>query len=187
MSPVSHALTFEDLKRERDLRDERLELIEGEIVVTPSPTGLHQLVVLRLGALLNRVIVEAGLGLALPAPFDIVLDARSVLQPDLFILLRDRSRQMARAKVDGPPSLAIEVLSPSTGARDRTEKRHLYAHYGVPEYWLVDPETRTVTVFSEPEGGRYLKAETTADMAVSATIPTLSVDLPALFTPVPGF
>lgn len=62
MSTLSHALTYDDLLRERETRDERLELIEGEIVVTPSLTPMHQLPVHRLAVLLDRAIVASGLG-----------------------------------------------------------------------------------------------------------------------------
>ena len=65
-------------------------------------------------------------------------------------------------------------------------KRNLYARYGVPEYWLIDPEKATVTIFSDPQRGRYRSEQTTSDIAISATIPGLSADLKALFAPVPG-
>ncbi|MBA3451305.1 MAG: Uma2 family endonuclease, partial [Chloroflexia bacterium] len=73
MSILSHALTYDDLKQQREIRDERLELIEGEIIVTPSPTPMHQLVVHRLAVLLDRAIVETGLGQVLVSPIDVFL------------------------------------------------------------------------------------------------------------------
>jgi len=68
----------------------------------------------------------------------------------------------------------------------RTCKRDFYAQYGVPEYWLIDPDAGTVTAFSDPEDGRNGAEQTVSDVAVSATIPELSADLKALFAPVPG-
>ena len=160
--------------------------IEGELVVTPSPTPMHQLVVHRLAVMLDRVIVEAGHGLVLEAPLDAYLDERNILRPDLVALLHDRKRVFGSAKLEGAPSLAIEVISPSTGRRDRVIKRDLYAKHGVPEYWLVDPVAKTVTIVSDPEESRYRSEAVSSETAVSATIPALTADLAALFAPAFG-
>ena len=80
----------------------------------------------------------------------------------------------------------MEIVSPSSATRDRVTKRNLYARYGVPEYWLVDPDAKNVTVFSDPQDGRYQAEQTVSDVAISATIPELSADLKALFAAVPG-
>ena len=186
MAIQSRSLTYDDLKRERETRDERLELIEGEIIVTRSPTPMHQLLVHRLAVLLDRAIVESGLGLVLESPLDVFLAAQNVFQPDLIVLLRDRIQLFGSAVVESAPSLAIEIISPSTSAYDRVIKRNVYGQYGVAEYWLVDPEAETVTVLSDPHDGRYLAEQVMSDIAVSATIPELSADLKALFAPVPG-
>src|SRR5688572_24118094 len=186
MAIQSRSLTYDDLQRARETRDERLELIEGEIVVTPSPSPMHQLVVHRLAVLLDRAIVESGLGLVLESPLDVFLANRNVFQPDLIVLLRDRIQLFGSAMVESAPSLAVEIISPSTSAYDRVTKRDVYAQHSVPEYWLVDPETETITVFSNPRDGRYQAEQTVSDVAVSATIPGLSADLKALFAPVPG-
>jgi Uma2 family endonuclease len=186
MSILSHALTYDDLKRERETHDERLELIEGEIVVTPSPTPMHQLVVHRLAVLLDRAIVESGLGLVLESPIDVFLAAQNVFQPDLIVLLNDRIRLFGPDMVENAPSLAVEIISPSSSTYDRVTKHNVYARYGVPEYWLVDLEKQTVTIHSDPRDGRYHTETVSSDVAVSATIPGLSVDLKALFAPVPG-
>jgi Uma2 family endonuclease len=186
MAIQSRSLTYDDLKRERETRDERLELIEGEIIVTPSPSLMHQIVVHRLDVLLDRATVESGLGLVIGAPFDVYLDERNVPQPDLMVVLWDRERVLGSARLESAPSLAIEIISPSSATKDRVTKRSLYARHGVPEYWLVDPDAKTITIFSDPQNGRYQAEQTTSDVAISATIPALSADLKALFAPVPG-
>jgi Uma2 family endonuclease len=186
MAIRSRSLTYEDLKQERETRDDRLEMIEGEIVVTPSPSLMHQIVVHRLDVLLDRAIVEPGLGLVIGAPFDVYLDEQNVPQPDLMVVLRDREQVLGSTRLESAPSLAIEIISPSSATKDRVAKRDLYARYGVPEYWLVDPEKATITIFSDPQHGRYRSEQTTSDVAISATIQGLSADLKALFAPVPG-
>jgi Uma2 family endonuclease len=82
--------------------------------------------------------------------------------------------------------MVVEIISPSTSAFDRVTKRNVYARFGVPEYWLVDPEANTVTIFSNPHDDHYGSERTVSDVAISATIPGLSADLKALFAPVPG-
>jgi Uma2 family endonuclease len=186
MSVVSRPLTYAELERERQSHDERLELIEGEIVVSPAPSGMHQVVALRLGSLLHHAIMERGLGAVFLAPFDVAFDEFSVLQPDILVLLRSQRAQFTGDKVKGAPSLVIEILSPATRRYDRDIKRDFYARHGVPEYWLVNPDARTVTVFSELSCGRYKREETTNDTTKSATIPELAVDLTALFAPIWG-
>lgn len=186
MSIVTHSRTYDDLLRERERRDERLELIEGEIVVTPSPVPMHALVAHRLAVLLDRAIVETGLGLVLEAPLDVFLDDQNVPQPDLIVLLRDRLDLFGARKIESAPSLAIEIISPSAANRDRVTKRDLYARHGVPEYWIVDVDGALVTILSEIQDDRYQSEQTATDVAVSATIPTVSVDLTTLFAPVRG-
>ena len=186
MSVVSHSLTYADLLRERETRDDRLELIEGEIVVTPAPAPLHQVIAHRLAVMLDQAIDPGDFGVIMQSPLDVVFEERNVVQPDLAVLLRDRMERFGSQKVEGAPSLAVEILSPSTSARDRGSKREIYARYGVPEYWLVDLDARTITVFSDPRDGRFQSQMVSSGTAVSATIRGLSVDLAALFAPVPG-
>lgn len=67
-----------------------------------------------------------------------------MLQPDIVFLDRERLRLISDRAIEGPPTLVIEILSPSTAAIDRTRKRQLYARYGVPHYWLVDLRARDI-------------------------------------------
>jgi Uma2 family endonuclease len=186
MAIQSRSLTFKDLQRMREASDERFELIEGEIIVTPSPSLMHQIIVHRLDVLLDRAVVETGLGLVIGAPFDVYLDERNVPQPDLMVVLWDRAQVLESARIASAPSLAVEIISPSSATKDRVTKRNLYARHGVPEYWLVDPEAKTITIFSNPQDDHYQSEAVASATAVSATIPGLSVDLKALFAPIPG-
>jgi len=185
MAIRSRSLTIDDLQRIRDTSHDRIELIEGELFVTPSPSPLHQDISGNLYTLFRRVVFESGRGRVYFAPLDVRLAVNTIVQPDLIVVLSDRS-VLTEARVEGAPSLAVEIISGSTGDYDRLTKRNLYAQYGVPEYWIVDPDARTVTIFSDPHDNRYGSERTVSDVAISATIPGLSADLKALFAPVPG-
>ncbi len=126
---------------------QRYELHEGELVLTPAPGTQHQSVIVSLGALLHRHVTERGLGRVFVAPTDCILSDITVLQPDiLFVDTEHRSLISARA-IEGPPTLVVEVLSPTTASRDRGRKRDLYARHGVPWYWIVDSAARAIEAY----------------------------------------
>ena len=185
MAIQSRSLTFEDLQRMRETRDERLELIEGKLYVTPSPTPMHQYVSGRLQDLFKQTVRELGYGLVFYAPLDVHLAENSIVQPDLIFVLPDRRPIVTSVRVEGAPSLAVEILSPSTSAVDRTTKRDVHAQNGVTDYWLVDIDARTVAVFSDPHEGYYRAERVMSDFAVSETVPGLFANLKELFAPIP--
>jgi Uma2 family endonuclease len=187
MSILPRSVTYDDLEHARESTSDRVELIEGELFVTPAPSLGHQDVSGNLYVLLRRAVVEPGLGRVYYAPVDVRLAENTIVQPDLVVILSDRNHILTLPRVEGAPSLVVEIVSPSTSDYDRVTKQGAYARYGVPEFWLVDPAARTVTVCRDPRDDRYLAATVASDTIVSATIPGLSVDLEALFAPVPGF
>ena len=149
-APLDLKRTYADYCRTPD--DERYELLDGELVMSPSPNRSHQRIDTRLGALLHAFVEEMSLGEVYHAPFDVVLSDTNVVQPDLLFIANRRVHIVTEDNVQGPPDLVIEILSPSTAERDRTFKRALYARYDVREYWLVDPDIRTVTVLLLDDG-----------------------------------
>jgi len=88
-----------------------------------------------------------GVGAVVPAPFDVVLSPADVVQPDLCLVAAGRAALLASGHLEGAPDLAVEVVSESTRRRDEVTKRHLYERHGVREYWLVDPDAATLTVY----------------------------------------
>ncbi len=143
-------LTYEDYRLTPD--DMRYELLDGELVMAPAPNRAHQSICLELGVLLHTFVKERGLGDVFIAPFDVVLSDLDVVQPDLLFVSNEQAHIVTEDNVRGPPDLVVEILSPSTAERDRTLKRARYAQHGVREYWLVDPDARTVTVLLLEEG-----------------------------------
>ena len=138
-------LTYEDYRNTP--ADKRYELLDGELVVAPAPRIPHQRVAVELGTRLHTFVKDSGLGEILFAPCDVLLSNTDVVQPDLLFVSRERGDILLGGdNVRGAPDLVIEILSPSTSGLDRTLKRRLYARYGVREYWLVDPDAKTVAI-----------------------------------------
>ncbi|MGH7263716.1 MAG: Uma2 family endonuclease [Candidatus Rokuibacteriota bacterium] len=135
----------------------RYEVHEGELSVTPAPTPQHQLITRNLFRLVDDHVRATGAGEILFAPIDVILSDTSIVQPDLVFVERSRLDAISRRGIEGPPTLVVEVLSPSTAVIDRRTKHQLYARYGIPCFWLVDPEARTIEAFVlGPDG--YLPA-----------------------------
>ena len=158
------ALTYRDYEAlPNDGR--RYEIHDGELSVTPAPSFDHQLILMNLLRVLIQHVPSVAPGLLLSAPLDVILADEAaettIVQPDILYIAPDRIARASRRGLEGGPTLAVEILSPSTRTIDRVTKRSLYARYDVPHLWLVDPDARTLEAFTL-EGGRYV-------LAVSAT------------------
>jgi Uma2 family endonuclease len=132
----------------------RYELHEGELSVTPAPGTRHQRVIGAMHVLLRAHVEAHRLGEVFLSPVDCILSDTTVVQPDLVYLDATRAPLVSERGIEGPPTLAVEILSPSTTTIDRNRKRQLYALHGIPYYWIVDPEARTVEAYGLG-GGRY--------------------------------
>jgi Uma2 family endonuclease len=139
-------LTYEDYV---SLPDDglRYEILDGEMAVTPSPLIRHQIVSRNLQRILDRHVEARGLGFFLNAPVDVILANTSIVVPDLVFVSRAREGIVTERAIEGAPDLIVEILSPSTERRDRGAKLQLYARFGVPSYWIVDIDARTIDVF----------------------------------------
>ena len=136
----------------------RYELHDGELSVTPAPSPRHQRILRNLNDVLWQHVKSRGLGEVLFAPIDCILSDISVVQPDLLYLDPTRLHLVSARGIEGPPTLVVEILSPSTAGADRSTKRQLYARHGVPYYWIVDPEARAVEAYVLSEGAYQLSA-----------------------------
>ena len=120
----------------------KYELVRGELLVTPTPTNNHEEIAARLSALLTPYVAAHRLGYVLH-PRAIVRYDGSEVEPDLMV----RAAHGRGDWDDAPlPLLIVEVASPATRRRDRAQKREFYLAASIAEYWIVDPEARTVTV-----------------------------------------
>jgi Uma2 family endonuclease len=185
MQPASRTkLTYEDFLSFPD-DGKRHELIDGEHYVTPSPSSAHQHIVANIHFVLRSYLETRPLGVAMLAPFDIVLSQFDVVEPDLIYFTRERYREVVGAKnAQGPPNLAVEVLSPGTRRNDEVTKRKLYERTGVAEYWVVDPEIEVIKVY-RLDGGSYTRGAELSlerdDVLASPLFPELSLTLAAIF------
>ena len=148
--------TYQDYRNAPE--DKRYELLDGELVVPPSPNMFHQRISIKMSSRLEYFVADEGIGSVFEAPCDVVLSDTDVVQPDILFISNERAHVITEDNVQGAPDLVIEILSPSTTERDRTFKRALYARHGVKELWLVDPAARTVEVLTLGEHGFELEA-----------------------------
>jgi Uma2 family endonuclease len=145
----------------------RYELHDGELSVTPAPSPLHQRILRNLNDVLWQHVKSRGLGEVLFAPIDCILSDITVVQPDLLYLDPGRLNLVSDRGIEGPPTLVVEILSPTTTAIDRSTKRQLYAKYGVLYYWIVDPQARAVEAYVLSEGAYQLSARVAGSEPVS--------------------
>jgi len=143
-SGLKRKLQYSDLPVEPS-DGKRYELIRGELFVTPSPTTVHQRISKRLLALLMAYFEGRSIGEVFHAPTDVILTDRDIFVPDLLVV-RDPSH-ISKRGIEKPPLLVVEILSPSTGRRDRGTKARRYAELGVGHYWIVDPEEKRIECY----------------------------------------
>ncbi|MFA7240647.1 MAG: Uma2 family endonuclease [Sulfuricellaceae bacterium] len=176
----------------------RCELIDGVIYdMSAAPVVTHQEVVaalhVELAVFLRERHKQGGGGggppcLVLESPVDVILTRNTVVQPDLIVLC-NRAKIINGKNIQGAPDLVVEILSPSTAAKDKREKHRVYERAGVPQYLIVDPHEQYAELYTLGEEGRYaapavLAAEDLLELAVA---PGMGLTLEAIFGwPLPG-
>ncbi len=161
---------------------DRRELIEGDFSMTPAAGEKHQRLSRNLQFELHKFLDESPLGELYDAPFDVILEECTVVQPDLLIVLEDRRSRIVPEGLRGAPNFLVEILSPSAPERDRILKRRLYEKFGVQEYWILDPEAQTVEQLVAKQG----QLETLAtyhrqDRIPSAVVSGMEINLSRVF------
>lgn len=160
MSTPATKLTYHDYQLLPD-DGKRYEIIDGDLYMTPAPVTRHQIIAMRLSHALMTYLETHPVGIVLAAPCDVLLSDVDILQPDLLVVLKNGTARITDKNVQGPPDLVIEILSPGTAGRDRDLKRKRYEHFGVREYWLVDPDQNTVEIL-RLEHNRFTRASLTS-------------------------
>jgi len=147
----------------------RLELVDGELIVSPSPRFHHSRVVRKLITILGAHIDMHDLG-DLFTELDTEFSSLDVRRPDLMFVTKE---QLEKVDPDGPASsgdveLVVEVISPSSGRTDREIKFRQYAEAVIRYYWLVDPQRRTFEAYELAEGAYSLQLKADGDAIVQA-------------------
>ncbi|HXR96337.1 MAG TPA: Uma2 family endonuclease [Terriglobales bacterium] len=183
--PATHTgkLTYADYARIPD-DGLRHEIIDGGHYVSPSPSERHQRASGALFSLLWHHVRTHRLGRVYAAPFDVLLGAHDVVEPDIIFVSNTRADIVGEDNIQGAPDLLIEVLSPSHRKRDQTVKRARYDALGVTEYWLVDPDAEQISVLRRDAGGLTAAGVYGSDASVtSPLLPGLTITVADVFAP----
>ena len=157
----------------------RYELIDGLVCMSPSPTPRHQRVAARLIALLDSYVKTHPVGyVCVEVDVDFGPDSEGrdiVYRPDI-VFVRSETEDGVPPRITTVPALVVEVLSPATRQLDLRTKKDDYQRAGVLEYWLIDPENRSMT-FCRLRDGRYVDVSPAGDRFDSEAVPGFKLDL----------
>jgi Uma2 family endonuclease len=161
----------------------RLELVDGEVAVSPSPQPEHSFTLIGLARLLGNHIDDVDAG-ELLTDVDTVFGEHDVRRPDLLFFVKSRRHFIQEKAIHGPPDLCVEIVSPSSGRIDRKDKFSQYAAGKVKHYWIVDPRRRTVESYTL-RGGKYVGRVrgSGSDVVKLPPFPKLEVPLAKLWRP----
>lgn len=182
MAALPRLLTYADLL---DMPDDgsRREIVAGELLVNPAPRIRHQAILLALQEELLAFFGPERAYRPLPAPVELRVSPYDVVQPDLVVLPRSVvSQKGLRNFIEEPPLLVVEILSPSSVTADRRAKMALYARFGIPEYWIVDPDRQTLDAHELADKAYVLIEEREPGKLHSRVFPGLTLETDALFS-----
>ncbi len=161
----------------------RYEVIDGVLYMAPAPHPRHQRILFNLTVLFTPFVTGGNaLGELFFSPIDVIFASEDIFQPDLLFISRERLHIITDRGLEAAPDLVVEVLSPSTRSRDLNLKRRRYAHFGVPEYWPIDPDSRTIRALML-ENDHYKERGTyvIGDELVTPLIPGLVIPVEQVF------
>jgi Uma2 family endonuclease len=157
------------------------QLIDGDLIMSPSPSPCHQRISRRIFNSLSKFAQEGDE--VFYAPIDLYIDEKNVLQPDLLFISNENKDIITNRGIEGVPDLVVEIISPSNIFTDRNKKKKIYQQIGVREFWIVDPANKTFEVYSKNQEdidipSLFLVAEGEIRTAV---LPDLTLNLKDIF------
>ena len=144
------------------------EVIDNQLYMSPSPVFNHQDILMEIASQL-RSALKSKARIAI-SPFDVYLDEISnAVQPDIVVILNENPGKLKR-HFHGVPDLLVEILSPGNRDHDTVVKKNLYEKFGVREYWIVDPESKHVDIYTLDPTGHFQLAVSAAGTVTSPTL-----------------
>ncbi|MTI94347.1 MAG: DNA-binding protein [Firmicutes bacterium] len=151
--------TYQDYLKLPDEQGFRYEVLNGQLIKEPSPRVIHQRIVRKLLLLLDSYFKKVHPdGEIFFAPLDVTLGDYTVVQPDLLFVAGAQKNIIEENRINGAPTLAVEIISESSRRKDRVLKWQIYQAAGVKHYWLVDPEEKSLECFALQDGAYILAA-----------------------------
>lgn len=149
--------TYEEYLKLDD--ENRYEIIGGELIMSPSPSSVHQRVSRDLEMIIWQFVKNKALGEVYHAPIDVVFNEgtpeEETVQPDILFIANANTQIIKPRGIFGTPDLVVEIISPSTEYRDTVVKKAIYQKNNVAEYWMVNPYMRSITVLALNDKGEY--------------------------------
>jgi Uma2 family endonuclease len=144
----------------------RLELVDGEVTVSPGPNARHSFVDTRLRKILGNHIDANDLG-ELYGDVDTIFGEHDVRRPNILFFSKERLHLIGEKAMEGPPDLCVEILSPSSKAVDRKQKFKQYEMGKVAHYWIIDPAAQTIEAYKLVRGKFKLSGKCSGEDSVS--------------------
>jgi len=158
------------------------QLINYDLIMSPSPNPFHQAIAVRLGQIMLNFLDSSDNNYYLGSDVDVKFDDGNVFRPDIVFISEERKKDILTDRIIGAPDMVIEILSPSNAFYDLRYKKDTYEKFGVKEYIIVDPVFETIELYSL-EGSTYVlrqKAQKTENLD-SVILPGLSLPLNKIF------
>ncbi len=164
------------------------QLIGGELVMSPAPKPLHQNSALRLARKMADFADIGDAAEVIMSPIDVYFDDGDAYQPDIIVISTERLDIIGEKNVQGAPDIIVEVLS-SNAKHDLVEKREVYEAHGVREYWILDPDRKSIDVLENVQGKfgnefrLYSRGRDGTGSVESKVLEGFSVELAYIFAP----
>jgi Uma2 family endonuclease len=145
-------MTYEEFLAWAD-EDTLAEWVDGEVVMYSPASKRHQNIADFLLKVMGTYVESHDLGMVISAPFQMKLEHGR--EPDLLFVASEHLGRLKETYLDGPADLVVEIVSPESAGRGRGEKFYEYEQAGIPEYWLIDPQTERAEFYQLTAAGRY--------------------------------